>query len=229
MDFIIKIYAIARKEKSDFIKNKKNLIMMVIFPILLFIISIAEKQSNISSISPSFITMHIVMVPLMCMATIIAEEKEKNTLRMLILSNVKPLEYLIGIGFIIFMFSLMGLGVFSVMDAFGEHPNHMMEIYLLLGQICSLIIGAIIGVSVNNQVSVTPIALPLILTLFFIPILAQSNTMIAMFSKYLFTDAIMRMLIANKFYSDSGIIILLNILVFSIFFVVCYKNKKLIQ
>ncbi|GAB6110241.1 hypothetical protein JCM19376_41970 [Fusibacter bizertensis] len=90
----------------------------------------------------------------------------------------------------------------------------------------SLLHGAIIGVSVNNLVSATPIALPLKLTLFFIPILAQLNTTIAIFSNYLFTDAIMRMLIANNFYYDSGIIIILNILAFSIFFLFDIKIKS---
>lgn len=60
------------------------------------------KDSELASVLPTFITMHIVMIPIINMANIIAEEKEKNTLRVLIMSNVKPMEYLIGIGLSVF-------------------------------------------------------------------------------------------------------------------------------
>lgn len=45
-----------------------------------------------------FFTMYVGMAPLSSMSSIIAEEKEQNTLRVLRMAKVSPFQYLLGIG-----------------------------------------------------------------------------------------------------------------------------------
>ena len=45
-----------------------------------------------------FAVMYLGMAPLTSMAAILSEEKEKNTLRALLLSDITSIEYLIGVG-----------------------------------------------------------------------------------------------------------------------------------
>lgn len=60
-----------------------------------------------------FSTMYIGMAPLTAMAAIISEEKEKNTLRVLMMANVKPWQYLAGTGSYVFLICMAGAGVMT--------------------------------------------------------------------------------------------------------------------
>ena len=90
------IAAIFKKQLKDTLKNKTVLIQFVMFPVLTLIMNNAIKMQEMPEnfFVNLFATMYIGMAPLTSIASIISEEKEKNTLRVLIMSNVKPYEYL---------------------------------------------------------------------------------------------------------------------------------------
>ena len=74
-----------------------------------------------------FATMYIGMAPLTSIAAVIAEEKERNTLRVLMMSNVKPYEYLLGVGSYIWFACMLGAAVicaaggFALREGIGYH------------------------------------------------------------------------------------------------------------
>ena len=91
------IWAILWKELKDTIKNKTILIQFLMFPCMTIIM---ESAISIEGMPEHFFvnlfsSMYIGMAPLTSVASIISEEKEKNTLRVLQMSNVKAFEYLI--------------------------------------------------------------------------------------------------------------------------------------
>lgn len=99
MKTINHICAIFIKQIKDSLKNRLVLVVFFMFPILALVFKEIVSEVELDFILPSFMTMNTVMVPIIFMSSIVSEEKEKKTLRMLIMSNVKAWEYLIGVGF----------------------------------------------------------------------------------------------------------------------------------
>ena len=107
MKTINHICAIFIKQIKDSLKNRLVLVVFFMFPILALVFKEIVSEVELDFILPSFITMNTVMVPIIFMSSIVSEEKEKKTLRMLIMSNVKAWEYLIGVGFCVFLLALI--------------------------------------------------------------------------------------------------------------------------
>ena len=79
-----------KKELMDTLKNKTVLIQFIMFPLMTLVM---ENAISIPDMPEYFFTklfavMYMGMAPLTSAASIIAEEKEKNTLRVLMMANV---------------------------------------------------------------------------------------------------------------------------------------------
>ena len=94
------IKAIFIKQIKDTLKNKIVLIQFIMFPLFTILMENAVIMQDMPEhfFVTLFAAMYIGMAPLTSMAAIISEEKEKNTLRVLLMSDVKPHEYLLGTG-----------------------------------------------------------------------------------------------------------------------------------
>ena len=84
------IITIIKKQIKDTLRNKAVLIQFVMFPALAVIMT---RSMQIEGMPPDFFvklfsTMYVGMAPLTCIAAIISEEKEKNTLRVLLMADV---------------------------------------------------------------------------------------------------------------------------------------------
>ena len=104
------IKAILWKQLKDCLKNKTVLIQFLLFPIMTVIMENAVKIPDMQEhfFTNLFAIMYMGMAPLTSIASIIAEEKEKNTLRVLQMSNVKSYEYLIGNAIYILFICMIG-------------------------------------------------------------------------------------------------------------------------
>ena len=85
------------KQIKDTLKNKSVLIQFLMFPLLTVLMENAIHMENMPEhfFVKLFSSMFIGMAPLVSTASIIAEEKEKDTLRVLMMSNVHPIQYLL--------------------------------------------------------------------------------------------------------------------------------------
>ena len=94
------VVTIVKKQLKDTLKNKTVLIQFVMFPVLTLIFEHAINIPDMPELffAKLFSVMYMGMAPLTAVAAIISEEKEKNTLRVLMMANVKPWEYLMGVG-----------------------------------------------------------------------------------------------------------------------------------
>lgn len=229
---IIKIYAIWKKQIKDTLKNKERLIQFVMFPVLA---AVMQGSINMPGMPENyfislFATMYIGMAPLTAMAAIISEEKERGTLRVLLMSNVRAGEYLIGTGGYVFTICSLGALFFGIMGKFrgGELAGFVLA--MCVGILISLLLGAAIGVKSTGQMAATSIAVPAMMVLSFLPMLASFNNTVAKVSKYLFSQQCSKILEGIGLHAaraESIVIIGVNFLVVILLFTFCYRRYGL--
>ena len=223
------IRAILWKQLKDSFKNKTVLIQFLLFPIMTVIM---ENAINIPDMPEHFFAnlfaiMYIGMAPLTSIASIISEEKEKNTLRVLQMSNVKSFEYLIGNAIYILFICMLGSLVIGLSGGYiGQELLYFMLV-MLLGHIISIIVGATIGVISKNQMMATSITVPVMMIFSFLPMLSNFNDSIRNVAKYIFSEQLYLLLNDIKqieITTESGIILEINLLIIIIAFIINYKK-----
>ncbi|KMZ55571.1 ABC transporter permease [Dorea sp. D27] len=228
-----RIYAVWKKQMKDTLKNKAVLIQFVMFPVLSVIMQNSIKIEGMSGryFVILFATMYVGMAPLTAVASIISEEKEKNTLRELLMANVKAAEYLLGIGLGIFVCCMLGAVVFALA---GQYTGRDMADFLLVmaaGIVISLLLGAVIGISCRNQVTEVSVSVPVMLVFSFLPMLASFNEKIAAVSKYAFSQQISNYMsaVGDSAAKDGNLVVILcNAGIFAVLFGVVYRKCRLI-
>lgn len=87
------IKAIFIKQYKDTLKNISILIQLIMFPAISIVMTSSIQVSEIPSqyFVILFATMYVGMTPIIMISNIMGEEKEKGSLKMLMMSNVKPL------------------------------------------------------------------------------------------------------------------------------------------
>ena len=226
------IVAIFKKQLKDTLRNKTVLIQFIMFPIMTLImnnaIKIQEMPENFFVIL--FATMYIGMAPLTSIASIISEEKEKNTLRVLIMSNVKPHEYLFGIGSYVWFACMLGGLVICTAGGYDLQTSITFMGIIAIGVLTSLLIGAIIGIWSETQMMATSITVPVMMIFSFVPMLSLFNSTIEKIARVIYSEQISRMLnqINNLQLNVENIgIIGINILIAAILFIITFKKCKL--
>ncbi len=236
------ILVIIKKQLKDTFKNKTILIQFVMFPMLTILM---ENAVNIEGMEPLFFTklfstMFMGMAPLTATAGIISEEKEKDTLRVLMMANVKPWQYLIGIATYVWTICMIGAGVMSttipsslVKTSSAQISESAVASYLsimAIGFVISTLAGAAIGVFAKNQMTATSLTVPVMLILSFAPMLSMFNDKIEKVARAFFTQQLKITLdkMAFSSLSSTGVIIIIaNAAVFTALFVFAYQRKGL--
>lgn len=223
------IWAVLWKQLKDMMKNKETLIQFLMFP---FMTVIMEHAINIPDIPEHFFAnlfaiMYVGMAPLTCAAAIIAEEKEKNTLRVLQMCNVNAMEYLIGNAIYIIFVCMTGSLVIGLAGGYAGTELLYFMLIMLAGHCCSFLLGATIGVASKNQMAATSITVPVMMVLSFLPMLSLFNKTIGKVAKFIFSEQLY-MLVNNlgsiEFTMENGIILSCNIVVIIMLFFVTYKS-----
>lgn len=226
---IYHILAILWKQLKDTIKNKSILIQFVMFPCLTLIMenTIDIKDMPEHFLANLFAIMYVGMAPLISIATIISEEKEKNTLRVLQLSNVKSIEYLLGNAIYIIWGCMIGSLVIGL--AGGYMGNHLFNfmIIMVVGHIISMLVGATIGIFSKNQMTATSVTVPVMMIFSFLPMLSMFNETIKPISKYIFSEQLYLLLndVSKLNVSiETGTILGINFILILVIFIMNYKK-----
>lgn len=182
------VLIIFKKQLKDTLKNKTVLIQFIMFPAMTLIM---ENCINVPDMPELFFTklfaiMYMGMAPLTSVASIISEEKEKNTLRVLMMANVKAWEYLAGVGLYVWTLCMAGAGVMAT----GIPRDHIPFFLLVMaaGFIISIVMGACVGVFAPNQMVATSLFMPVMLVFSFAPMLALFNDKIEKIAGVLYTQ-----------------------------------------
>ncbi len=223
------ITAVFKKQIKDTLKNKTVFIQFIMFPLLTLIMSKGVKIDGMPDhfFVHMFSVMYIGMAPLTSIAAIIAEEKEKNTLRVLLMSNVKPYEYLLGIGSYIWLACMMGAYIICAAGDYCMRERFMFMIIMAVGIIASLVIGAAIGIWSRTQMMATSITVPVMMIFSFAPMLSMFNVDVAKFAKFTYSVQISNMvnrLGEWQWRIDNIGIMAVNMFLFTVLFVLAYKK-----
>lgn len=226
------ICAVFLKQINETFKNKTILIQFVLFPAFALIMENAIKLQDMPEhfFGKLFAVMFVGMAPLTCMSSILSEEKEKNTLRALLMSNVKPVQYLLGVGSYLWLMCMAGSVVFALC---GQYRGKELVAFLLImaaGILLSILVGAAIGVFSRNQMTATSITIPVMMVFSFLPMIATFNEKIAKFAKITYSQQI-SMLINNindvTIEMENVVILLANMLVAIVLFLLAFYRKGL--
>lgn len=223
------IGAILWKQWKDTLKNKTILIQFVMFP---FMTVIMENAIEIPGMPEHFFAnlfaiMYVGMAPLTCVASVIAEEKEKNTLRVLQMCNVNALEYLLGNAIYIIGMCMLGSLVIGCAGGYQGMELLYFMLIMLLGHCTSVLLGAAVGAASKNQMMATSLTVPVMMILSFLPMLSLFNEMIEKVARYVFSQQLYSMLnsIDNIQWEVENIVILCgNIVLVLTAFLLAYKK-----
>ena len=226
------IFAIFKKQLKDTIKNKTVLIQFVMLPVLTVIMNNAVKIEGMPEnfFVNLFAAMFIGMAPLTSIASVISEEKETNTLKVLVMSDVKPYEYLLGTGSYIWLMCMLGS---AVMCAAGNYTYKEAALFMCImaaGILVSLLIGAAIGVSSKTQMTAISVTVPVMMIFSFLPMLSMFNSSIEKIARFTYSEQVSRLLgnIGSlQIDTKSLLIIGANMVVFLLIFIFSYRKKGL--
>ena len=225
------IIIIMKKQFRDTLKNKTVLIQFILFPVMTVIM---ENVVHMEGMPEHFFTklfsvMYVGMAPLISTAAIIAEEKEKNTLRVLTMANVKPVEYLIGIGSYIWILCMFGSGIMGAVAGFSGTELMTYETVMGIGIFLSVLLGAAIGMFSHNQMMATSLGMPVMMIFSFVPMLSMFNKKIEIFACMLYTEQ-MHKIFDDMSYTGTDmkgyLFAFVNMALFMVLFLVAFQKKE---
>jgi len=206
--------AVFKKQLKDLRSNAEVLVQFIIFPVVAFAMTqlIVRGDSEVVDLAAAglndnmFITMMAAMFVGMALipfvAGIVAEDREKKSLRFMVMAGVKPPAYLLGVGGVILFASLFPSLAFVIIGRFMGAEFWIFIALLMSGAVASTILGLTIGMLSKNQQAATGLAMPLALILGFGPMVAQFNEPIGRFLGFLYTQQLN--VVMDSFYSVSG-------------------------
>ena len=224
------IKAVFMKQILDTVKNKAVLIQFLMFPALAVIMENTVQIEDMPEhfFAKLFAVMFIGMAPLTCMSAIISEEKEKNTLRVLMMSNVKPWQYLVAVGAYIFVMCMAGIAVFALLGGYEGAELAMFLSLTASGVILSELIGAVIGIFCDNQMAATSLTIPVMMVFSFLPMLSMFNEGIKKIAQIFYSQQISDLVNGmgtSRISAKSVIVLAVNFLVGLALFAVAYRKK----
>ncbi|WKK68490.1 ABC transporter permease [Brochothrix thermosphacta] len=130
---------------------------------------------------------NIMMTGIMASSMPLAEEKEKNTLRVLMTSSVKGSEFFIGsMAPVLLIMVIVNILLLPVSGVSGINIG----LYILIttfSSLITLIIGGIVGLVANTQMTASLLSVPLMMVLMMIPLFSNMNEGMAKVADYLYT------------------------------------------
>ena len=221
---------IFKKQLKDTLKNKTVLIQFIMFPLMTLVMENAITLPDIPELffTKLFSVMYIGMAPVTAAAAIISEEKEKNTLRVLMMANIKPWEYLLGVGAYVWTLCMAGAGIMATGLASTDIPFYLGV--MAAGFVVSIAIGACIGIFSSNQMTATSLFVPVMMVFSFSPMLAMFNDKIEKVARIFYTQqlrVLMNQMSFEGIKPESILILAVNAVLALALFFVAFRRKGL--
>ncbi len=221
---------IFKKQLKDTLKNKTVLIQFIMFPLMTLVMENAITLPDMPELffTKLFSVMYIGMAPVTAAAAIISEEKEKNTLRVLMMANIKPWEYLLGVGAYVWTLCMAGAGIMATGLASTDIPFYLGV--MAAGFVVSIAIGACIGIFSSNQMTATSLFVPVMMVFSFSPMLAMFNDKIEKVARIFYTQQLRVLMNRMSFEGikpESILILAVNAVLALALFFVAFRRKGL--
>ena len=236
-----KVIAIAQVKLKAFMG--KNCIIMPLFSIgFTLLMKYLYSSMSTGASSPEYLNAYVLgmglvmnlgMCGIYCPSLLLAEEKEKNTLRVLMTSSVNSLEFFAGSVLPVFFITVLIHFLLIPISGFAMDGGQL-GLFALVSVIASLtscIIGMILGIFAKNQVSAGTITTPVLLLLVMVPIFGDVVEALSGLSEYVFTGIVMDMIMTMgdgaKKVLDSGSIVVMacEVILAVLLFLFFYKRN----
>ncbi|GAB6467867.1 MULTISPECIES: ABC transporter permease [Bacillus] len=225
--------AIFRKEVQD-IKANSSMLLMAAMPII-FSFVYQQMDGPKDQIASMLTLMALTMVGSFVQASLIAEEKEKHTLRVMMLSPASSLEVLLGksalTALITFVICISNFAILGVVKG----NMVLIVLFLLVSILFFLMLGTAIGLISKTMASTSVIGMPVLIIFLLAPMLGEfiksdflKKAINFIPTKHL-ADAMPKMLAGKGFSTVSGDLI--NIIIWCVLSIilcmVVYKKKQM--
>jgi len=236
-----------RKIKALYGKNMKNIFynaFIITAPVAILILAYMFGMFVIPDDAPPevikellnmilnmTVNMNIIMCGVMIMAVLIAEEKEKNTLNVLITSTVSGMDFLTANVLTTATVTIIcNIAVYFIIGAYNIVPFGSFMLITSLGSVAAITFGATIGLLSKNQIVASTIVAPIFLIIL-IPVFLRGSFFVDNVLYYFFTEqigiAISELINERSLSAARYVIITANFAVFAVLFVLCYRKRGL--
>jgi len=224
--------AIYIKQLRDVMKNFGVLIQFILYPAMTFMMTnLIGPMPGLpdSHFVTMFAGMFVGMGLVSAIAPAIAEDRERNSLRFLLMAGVKSHEYLMGIGGVFLTFSLAGCVAFALLMPNASIMQMLvMTLSMFLGCIASILLGATVGMMSKNEQEAISISSLMGLVISFGPFIAnmsQNDTLMRVFRVF-YTMNFVYTEVRTEDALESFGIILVNVVVLSAAFTWAYGKSN---
>ena len=188
--------ALLRKQIKDSLCNFQALMVMLIYPLVAFVMitALGSEDGMSGMFVTMFATMHASFAPLVTASNILSEEKEKGTLRALIMTGVSRQQYLMSESLFVVSVTLLTGSAFLAMDAFTRDRAAAFAAAMLCGAVLSTLAGLCVGIVSRNVSAANGMAVPIGLVTALLPMLARFNESLHRAARYLYSGQISRVL-----------------------------------
>jgi ABC-2 type transport system permease protein len=225
-----RIKTVYGKQLRDLTKNPTLLISFIVLPLLGFSFSKMDvSPEEFRMMMRLYLPMYVSMCGLLGTGSTMAEEKEKNTLRVLMMSNVKPAEYMASICLFVLTIQFFGVAYFIYLGGFHGIEVLRTTIVVLLGSLCTMVLGSTIGLIAKSQMNANSYLTPVVLVVGILPALAGINRDLYPIVKYIYSTQMSEAMsnISKPVTLETIMIMLANMAVFLVIFVRVYKKNRL--
>lgn len=221
------ITALFYKQSKDSFKNLPVLVLFFIYPIVaLILIQAMKDQPGTGSLFISiFAIMHSVFTPIVAASSFIAEEREKNTLRVLIMSNVTLKEYLFSIGGFVFIANMLTGSSFILFGNLSAQKSLPFLLAMGAGSLLSIVLGCCIGLFSKNAAAANGLAVPIGMLFAFLPMLANFNKGIEAAAKFTYGQQLSYLMAGNEINLFGIIVIAVNLIVLIVISAILFKKS----
>lgn len=223
------IAALLIKQCKDSLHNLPSLMILIIYPAVAFIMSTAmqgeEKMGDI--FIPMFAAMHCSFAPLVISSNILSEEKEKGTLRSLVMAGVSRIQYLVSL-FIFVLIAVMLTGsAFLLMRPVTAFYAEAFAAAMLLGSAVSAVIGMCIGLYSKNVTAANGIAVPVGLVFALLPMLGQFNSSLSKAAEFTYSGQLRTVFEGGGFTTQTWLVSVAYLAALSFLLVILFRQKRL--
>ncbi len=221
------ISALFYKQFKDTLKNLPVLVLFLVYPCIAFVMTQAMKDApgTESLFISMFATMHCVFTPMVSIASTLSEEKESNTLRVLIMSNVNLKEYFMSIGGFILIADLITGFCFLPLSRYSLIQSLQFLIALSIGCLISIVLGICIGLYAKNASAANGLAVPIGMVFAFLPMLSNFNKGIENISRFTYGQQISYLLTGEKLSLFAFIILIINTMLLVLLSALLFKKS----
>lgn len=223
------IFALLIKQCKDSLRNLPSLMILIIYPAVAFIMIAAMKgEENMNGFFvPMFAAMHCSFAPLVISSNILSEEKEKGTLRSLLMAGVSRVKYLISLSAFVLASVMLTGCTFLLMKPFTVPEAVSFAAAMLAGATVSDLIGLCIGIVSKNVTAANGIAVPAGLGFALLPMLGQFNDSIAKVSEYTYSGQLSAVFEGGDFTLRTAVVTAAYFAALFILLLVLFRRKGL--